>query len=882
MSEEAAAAPAPEEGAPAEGADAGAEQPGEEAAQEVGLTEVEIMEKMGQLPLDEDMPGMKAFFMNTENYMKYKVVVQQEKSKEIFFSGKNAMPYVFINKQEQLDDIARVGFYSDFHAHEKDLMKYTLEFMLLVRDSKRVFGDNFVWCQTVPAYEAMVAVIEEKKEAIQAEYLASLSGAGGAGDAVEGGAGGDGAASGPAYVFKEDETVFVKDEPITPRNYVSETTQTTVEEVDGMTVKNTRPLLKVMIARQRSFFGEAKKYNDNAESSVQHKPQKDPNFNLLRRELDKGVQAVPVVSEGNCQTHAGRPKNANTQYAADDFGEKEDVAVTQVESLTEFLRRVFERVDMALQQNETVDLFAEEFAGMGDDDGMGPLGGKASSNIKELRNFHDVAFTKDKRIQATKWVPGSSELLAVSCVDTSSDKTLAATKAATSYVLLWSFADALAPHASLLSPYDVSCLQFYPGDRHYLIGGLANGQLIMWKFSPADLGATKNVSSKVEDDSGGQNLVPQITHKTLSIIDDSHKKPVSSMCWLPPKITIEGKKAKTGDKGPEDGPIRYLCTIAGDGQFLIWDFAAAKQAFEENETDFQWKPVHRVQLSRQDSGTEMGCCEVMYCDQPVGDPSIGNFYASTEEGELIYADWTARGEEDRKPEYVKKLVSVSKTFRPMLSLERSPIFPNMLLGVCDWSFYIWNDTLTVFASPSPSAYFTCGCWSPTRSSVVYLGRMDGFVEVWDFSDQSHKASLAFSVSSSAISSMCFHPEAETKDMLAVGDADGHLHVMQLPKNLVRSSSKEVEMMEQFLQREEAAVVYFDKRKQVLGDLAEELQKQEGVVQEEEAATKSHEEILALKIEAMQAKYRSFETEMKIQIAEEAEAAEKAKSPKGKK
>ncbi len=67
-------------------------------------------------------------------------------------------------------------------------------------------------------------------------------------------------------------------------------------------VENTRPLFKVMIQRARSFFGEAKKYNDSAESSAQHKPQKDPNFNLLRRELDKAVQAVPVVEDNFCQT----------------------------------------------------------------------------------------------------------------------------------------------------------------------------------------------------------------------------------------------------------------------------------------------------------------------------------------------------------------------------------------------------------------------------------------------------------------------------------------------------------------------------------------------------------------------------------------------------
>ncbi len=53
--------------------------------------------------------------------------------------------------------------------------------------------------------------------------------------------------------------------------------------------------------------------------------------------------------------------------------------------------------------------------------------------------------------------------------------------------------------------------------------------------------ATKNISSKADDDSAGQT-VPQITHKMVSVIDDSHKKPVNNFCWLPSRITIEGKK----------------------------------------------------------------------------------------------------------------------------------------------------------------------------------------------------------------------------------------------------------------------------------------------------------------------------------------------------
>lgn len=181
---------------------------------------------------------------------------------------------------------------------------------------------------------------------------------------------------------------------------------------------------------------------------------------------------------------------------------------------------------------------------------------------------------------------------------------------------------------------------------------------------------------------------------------------------------------------------------------MIWDFESVITALDEGDNDFQWKPLHKIQLQRQDSGTEMGCCHCLYCDRPVGEKDIGNFWASSEEGELVYGDWTARGEEDRKPEFCKKMFTISKTFRPMLSLERSPTFPSMILGVTDWGFYIWREGLStnLFQSPAPTSYFTCGVWSPTRPSVIYLGRMDGAIDIWDFSDQSHKPSLFHSVS----------------------------------------------------------------------------------------------------------------------------------------
>jgi len=100
-----------------------------------------------------------------------------------------------------------------------------------------------------------------------------------------------------------------------------------------------------------------------------------------------------------------------------------------------------------------------------------------------------------------------------------------------SHVLLWSFMDSLAPHASLLSPSDVSVLRFYPSNRHWLIGGLSSGQIILWKFQPADLGQVKNIpkSDGLDVEAQGVSRIPSISHKMLSVIDESHKKPVMSV-----------------------------------------------------------------------------------------------------------------------------------------------------------------------------------------------------------------------------------------------------------------------------------------------------------------------------------------------------------------
>merc|ERR1712190_606088 len=99
----------------------------------------------------------------------------------------------------------------------------------------------------------------------------------------------------------------------------------------------------------------------------------------------------------------------------------------------------------------------------------------------------------------------------------------------------------------------------------------------------------------------------------------------------------------------------------------------------------------------------------------------------------------------------------------------------------------WKDGVEehLFQSTYTSTYFARGLWSPTRPSVIFLGLVSGGIDIWDFSDQSHKASLTDTGASVAISSMAFLKQQDassgivlshgSEQLLAVGDAEGYLH-----------------------------------------------------------------------------------------------------------
>ncbi|CEM18576.1 unnamed protein product [Vitrella brassicaformis CCMP3155] len=821
------------------------------------LTEEDIIDRLNvEDLLEEGMEGVGEFFVNSSNFVRMGLVPADEPESE-------PLAFKYFTKQEAMQEVQRVGFNSDWHEHSDVLKKWSLEHLLLIRDPNRIYGQNYAWPHTPKAFQMLKQRIDELKQKVVDDYYAQMKG-GRAGEGEEEAEG--------AEAVDEDAHIVVKDEPIAPQPWQSDTAEETAREVallhlpgeegvDGGKVSRRR--YKVVISRKRQHFGAQMRFNDSAENIHSCRPQKDPNYALHRKELHLGIQAVPTYCQQNTQTPWFRPVNSSSQYNSDDFLNQDLYSEKELERLNEFLSRVAWGVEEALQQNETFDIYQDEFANLGDDD-LG-VGARSSASIREVRNFHDLTYSKSKLLASIDWLPGSTTIVAVSCIEnmTFDEQAELSGKGNTAVVLVWSFHDFIIPQAVLVSLSDVSVIRFNPQTPNLLIGGCNSGQLVMWRIDSSLIGGAggQNVSRQntIEDDRSGG--IPHVHQLIASSIDESHKKTVTGIQWVPEGIEFE-KRGRMSYKKESVG-LKYVISIAGDGQLLIWDLNQALQNY--SEPDFVWRPIFHVQLQRQDSGTEMGCCDLLL---PHCDPADFSCYfiSATEEGELIYGDWGAKGEEDRKPEYVKKLLKASKSFRPTVALERSPFFPSVMLTVTDWAFYLWREGTShpIFTSQSSPSHFATGVWSTSRPGVLYLGRMDGILEIWDFCDQSHKPSLTHTVTSVAITSLAFQKTSKKPDalaQLAVGDENGNLHILALPKNLTKQAGNEMRTMSDFFAREDSRVEYCQAKLTDLRQMAEELEKKKQMDGELMEITEIRDDEDKL-LERAEAEYRALEKQFK--------------------
>lgn len=88
---------------------------------------------------------------------------------------------------------------------------------------------------------------------------------------------------------------------------------------------------------------------------------------------------------------------------------------------------------------------------------------------------------------------------------------------------------------------------------------------------------------------------------------------------------------------------------------------------------------------------------------------------------------------------MQKIYESERNSRPVLALERSPFYDDLLLTIHDFHFAIWKVTMLdrdepIFRSANTrGSQNTCGAFSPTRPGVIFITKNNG-VDIWDFYD----------------------------------------------------------------------------------------------------------------------------------------------------
>ncbi len=548
--------------------------------------------------------------------------------------------------------------------------------------------------------------------------------------------------------------------------------------------------------------------------------------------------------------------------------------------MAKFITKAYDSFRPALQMNETIDIFREEFK-MFDEEEVS-VGNRAENSLVSMHGFGNKDWTSKKTVSSINWHPTRQGLVTFAATHNLSFDQWADSSGTVlaSAIFVWHFIDPLKPQLQLEVPGDLTCFKINPNNENIVIGGLLTGQVVFWDLSEAysmlDANKVGKMSAKdtkqkqqeaktekeeeaaakldgeaavagaEEAATASKLLVPPVKPVVISYVDKSHSRAVSDIGWLSPKLRVEGKKGHV-TKYPNNVVSSQFVTVSTDGLLFVWDCDVNRMQNmshqvpenrrstnprSETRTELRWVPLFTVSLI--DPTTSQFLPATCLSLSPEGT----SLQAGTEDGELLFADFAAHAKPgtdahaveagEKKDNHVVSSV-LKGHFQHVYGVQVSPHFPNIIMTVADWSFIIWKAGMQepVFKSAASPDYVTCARWSPTRPAVIMVGRANGTIDVWDLLDQCHKPAQSHSCGEGSIFSMEFWTNpTQTVQYLAVGDVGGDkggkCHVIDIPRNLrraIQTPLPEKELMENFYAREISRVNYLKQREHDVHDEA---------------------------------------------------------------
>ncbi|NXU95954.1 WDR63 protein, partial [Cettia cetti] len=512
-----------------------------------------------------------------------------------------------IKKEDIIQDLKTRAKTSDFHPLKKVILEYPGEELLLVFDPEFQYGQNFY-----------IVASEEAKE----NFLKSL------------------------VTAEEGEETEEENKEETLEVHKPWVSLGSEKEVEEESVKERDTKIKYKISRVRRKFGAPisftdKNASDDKDSYAECTAYQDDTFSIKMLERDVGVQIVPKLRETSTQTKWTYPKNASTQYFPRQLSDEAKAENLSSETLKEFLTGVHLRMEIALQQNEIMNVFFDDWKALAEDQEEG----KPDVYLKAYQSFTDVQYLKNRTISCVRWHPTIYGIIALSARQQPSyeEQVNLSNKSLLhqSVILLWSFFDPICLQLVLKAPEDICCFQFSPSDPNIIAGGCVDGQVVLWDISKHEekLLSAKPVADEIIDSSEDEPRAAApspmqiqqssteptlVRHCAASSTPYSHTKPTTDVQWLPCN-SEDNQKGGTSEKRDENN--LQLVTCSPDCSILFWDIPSIehreKFLFEkikedkrshlpldvpdtDEDLDLSWKPLIKINLRERDTNTEYG------------------------------------------------------------------------------------------------------------------------------------------------------------------------------------------------------------------------------------------------------------------------------------
>nr|KAF6384151.1 hypothetical protein mPipKuh1_018792 [Pipistrellus kuhlii] len=363
-----------------------------------------------------------------------------------------------------------------------------------------------------------------------------------------------------------------------------------------------------------------------------------------------------------------------------------------------------------------------------------------------------------------------------------------------------------------------------------------------------------------------------IRHCAVSSIENGHKKVITDIHWLSDTFEINRMGAVFENRS---GICCQLVTCSADCTICFWDIRQQKgtttiQPTEKKKEesieipndipstflhlDLAWKPLSKLRLSKGETSLdhcpvklslgkdyfinktqdkvlvqnivvkneemnpyqnlESGLANLL---RPIED-FCTKFFVGTEEGEVLYSDWKMERDPETGRLMTKKPVSLNTVHDGAIhTVQRSPFYDDIILTVGGWNVAIWKEGVMIGpllqSSCAPKRY-TSGHWSLTRPGVIYIGREDGYIDIWDLLEKTHEPTQSQNICITMIT--CIRPWAFSakQQFIAVADFYGTLHILEIPWTLSHPSTNEASSINYYFEREVKHLEYVAQRKKI--------------------------------------------------------------------